>query len=139
MRELGIGLVAYSPIGRGLLSGKIKTIDDLRESDWRRNHPRFQGDNFDHNLRLVRVVERIAAASGVTAAQLALAWVLRRGDDIVPIPGTRHIQYLEENAEAAGVTLPDAVWSELDAALASFDVAGARYPEAAMRMLDTTG
>ncbi len=109
MRELGIGLVAYSPIGRGFLSGKIKTIDDLPESDWRRNHPRFQGDNFDHNLRLVRVVERIAAASGVTAAQLALAWVLRRVDDTVPIPGTRHIQYLEENTEAAGVTLPDAV------------------------------
>ena len=138
LRELGIGLVAYSPIGRGFLSGTIRSLDDLPESDLRRNHPRFQGDNFDHNLRLVRVVERIAATSGVTAAQVALAWVLRRGDDIVPIPGTRHIRYLEENAGAAAITLPDAAWSEIDAALASFDVAGARYPEAAMRMLDTT-
>ena len=139
MRELGIGLVAYSPIGRGFLSGTITTIDDLPESDSRRNHPRFQGDNFDHNLRFVRVVEQIAAATGVTTAQLALAWVLRRGDDIVPIPGTRHSQYLEENARAAEIALPHVTWSKIDAALASFDVAGARYPEAAMRMLDTTG
>lgn len=138
MRELGIGLVAYSPIGRGFLSGKIKSIDDLQESDWRRNNPRFQGDNFDHNFRLVRAVEQIAEKNGVTTAQVALAWVLRRGDDIVPIPGTRRIQYLEENAAAADISLSDAAWSEIDAALASFDVAGARYPEAAMRMLDTT-
>ena len=138
MRELGIGLVAYSPIGRGFLSGKIKSLDDLQESDWRRNNPRFQGDNFDHNFRLVRAVEQIAAKHGVTTAQVALAWVSRRGDDIVPIPGTRRIQYLEENAAAADISLSDAAWSEIDAALASFDVAGARYPEAAMRMLDTT-
>ena len=137
LRALGIGLVAYSPIGRGFLSGKITTIDDLPESDWRRTNPRFQRDNFDHNLRLVRVVEQIAAANGVTAAQVALAWVLRRGDDIVPIPGTRRIPYLEENARAAAIALPHATWLEVDAALASFDIAGARYTEAAMRMLDT--
>ena len=138
LRELGIGLVAYSPIGRGFLSGTIETIDKLHESDWRRNNPRFQGDNFRHNLGLVRIVEQVAARHGVTAAQVALAWVLRRGDDIVPIPGTRHIHYLEQNAQAAEMTLPDAAWSEVDAALASFEVAGARYTEAAMRMLDTT-
>jgi len=138
LRDLGIGLVAYSPIGRGFLSGTITTIDDLPESDWRRTNPRFQRDNFNHNLRLVRVVEQIAAANGVTAAQVALAWVLRRGDDIVPIPGTRHVQYLEENARAAAITLPPATWSEVDAALAAFDVAGARYTDVAMRMLDTT-
>lgn len=138
MRALGIGLVAYSPIGRGFLSGKITSIDDLSASDWRRNNPRFQGENFDHNLGLVRAVEKIAAKHGVTPAQVALAWVLRRGDDIVPIPGTRQIKYLEENTAAAEIALPAAAWTEIDAALVSFDVAGARYPEAAMRMLDTT-
>ncbi|MBI4888087.1 MAG: aldo/keto reductase [Acidobacteria bacterium] len=138
IRGLGIGLVAYSPLGRGFLSGKIASVDELPESDWRRNNPRFQRDNFDHNLRLVRVVERIAAASGVTAAQLALAWLLRRGDDIVPIPGTRRIPYLEENAGAAAIAVPPSAWAEVDAALASFDVAGARYADAGMRMLDST-
>jgi len=137
MRELGIGLVAYSPIGRGFLSGKIKSPSDLSDSDWRRNNPRFQGANFDHNLKLVEIVERIASANRITAAQIALAWVLRRAQDIVPIPGTRHIQYLQENAAASGIELPQSTWSELDEALASFDVAGARYPEAAMKMLDT--
>jgi aryl-alcohol dehydrogenase-like predicted oxidoreductase len=138
MRQLGIGLVAYSPIGRGFLSGKITSIDDLSASDWRRNNPRFQGENFDHNLGLVRAVERIAAKHGVTPAQVALAWVLRQGGDIVPIPGTRRITYLEENTAAAEIVLPEAAWAGIDKALASFDVAGARYPEAAMRMLDTT-
>ncbi len=137
MRELGIGFVAYSPIGRGFLSGKIKTPDDLAESDWRRNNPRFQNENFRHNSELVGIVEKIASANQVTPAQVALAWLLRRGDDIVPIPGTRHIQYLEENAKAADIQLPESAWSDLDRALSSFDVAGARYPEAAMKMLDT--
>src|SRR6266705_2845398 len=137
MRELGIGFVAYSPIGRGFLSGKIKTPDDLAESDWRRHNPRFQHENFRHNSELVGIVEKIASANQVTPAQVALAWLLRRGDDIVPIPGTRHIQYLEENAKAADIQLPESAWSDLDGALSSFDVAGAHYPEAAMKMLDT--
>src|SRR6266699_4291338 len=137
MRELGIGFVAYSPIGRGFLSGKIKTPDDLAESDWRRNNPRFQHENFRHNSELVGFVEKIASANQVTPAQVALAWLLRRGDDIVPIPGTRHIQYLQENAKAADIQLSESAWSDLDRALSSFDVAGARYPEAAMKMLDT--
>ncbi len=138
LRALGIGLVAYSPIGRGFLSGKIKSVNELEESDWRRNNPRFQDENFAHNLQLVRIVEKTAAQNRATAAQVALAWVLRRGNDIVPIPGTRHIQYLDENAKAAEIHLPDSAWSELDTFLASFEIAGPRYPEAAMKMLDAT-
>jgi len=135
LRELGIGLVAYSPVGRGFLSGKIKSIDDLEESDWRRNNPRFQGENFEHNLQVVRIVEKIASANRVTPAQVALAWVLRRGTDIVPIPGTRHIQHLDENAKAVEIQLPTSVWAELDTFLASFQVAGPRYQEAAMKWI----
>lgn len=137
LREFGIGLVAYSPIGRGFLSGKIKSINDLEDSDWRRTNPRFQDENFEHNLQLVRIVEKIAAQNRVTAAQVALAWVLHRGSDIVPIPGTRHTQYLDENARAAALQLPDSAWSEVDSFLASFEIAGPRYPEDAMKMLDT--
>ena len=138
LRELGIGLVAYSPIGRGFLSGKIRSLDDLSTDDWRRNNPRFQGDNFQHNFRLVEAVRSVAAANNVTPAQVALAWVLREGSDIVPIPGTRHVQYLEENAAAETLTLPDSAWLELEQALASFHTAGLRYPEPAMHALDTT-
>jgi len=138
LRELGIGLVAYSPVARGFLSGKIKSIDDLEASDWRRTNPRFQPGNLEHNLSLVRIVEKIASAHQATPAQIALAWVLRRGEDIVPIPGTRHIHHLDENAAAADIRLPDSAWSELDSFLASFDVAGARYLEAAMQTLDAT-
>ena len=138
LRELGIGLVAYSPVARGFLSGKIKSIDDLEASDWRRTNPRFQPGNLEHNLSLVRIVEKIASAHQATPAQIALAWVLRRGEDIVPIPGTRHIYHLDENAAAADIRLPDSAWSELDSFLASFDVAGARYLEAAMQTLDAT-
>jgi len=138
LRELGIGLVAYSPVARGFLSGKIKSIDDLEPSDWRRTNPRFQPGNFEHNLRLVRIIEKIAAANRVTPAQIALAWVLRRGEDIVPIPGTRHVHHLDENSKAVEIVLPESAWSELDTFLASFDVAGPRYVEAAMQTLDTT-
>jgi aryl-alcohol dehydrogenase-like predicted oxidoreductase len=137
MRELRIGLVAYSPIGRGFLSGKIRKPTDLSESDWRRTNPRFQRGNFEHNLKLVEIVEEIAGANRVTPSQIALAWVLRRGNDIVPIPGTRHVQYLEENAKAAGIILSEASWAELDKAVDSFNVAGARYLEAGLKMLDT--
>ena len=138
LRDLGVGLVAYSPIGRGFLSGKIKSVNDLPESDWRRNNPRFQGENFRHNFRLVEVVQEIASANHVTAAQVALAWVLRRGNDIVPIPGTRHIEYLEENVNALSLKLPASDLAQLDREARAFEVAGARYPEAAMKVLDTT-
>jgi aryl-alcohol dehydrogenase-like predicted oxidoreductase len=138
LRELGIGLVAYSPVARGFLSGKIKNSDDLEVSDWRRSNPRFQPGNFEHNLKLVHIVEKIASAYQATPAQIALAWVLRRGDDIVPIPGTRYIRHLDENSRAGEIQLPESAWSELDAFLASFDVAGLRYQEAAMKTLDAT-
>jgi aryl-alcohol dehydrogenase-like predicted oxidoreductase len=137
LRELGIGLVAYSPIARGFLSGKIKSISDLAESDWRRNHPRFQGGNFQHNFKFTEIVQKIAAANHAAAAQVALAWVLRQGTDIVPIPGTRHTEYLDENVRALQLELPDATWAELDREVRSFEAAGPRYPEAAMKMLDT--
>ncbi len=138
LRDLGIGLVAYSPIGRGFLSGKIKTVEDLDATDWRRNNPRFQGENFALNFKLVDLVNAIAAANNVTAAQIALAWVLRQGADIVPIPGTKRVAYLEENAKSADLQLPSSAWEELDRAVSSFSAAGNRYPEAAMKSLDTT-
>jgi aryl-alcohol dehydrogenase-like predicted oxidoreductase len=138
LRELGIGLVAYSPIGRGFLSGKITSVGDLAESDWRRNNPRFQGENFAHNFKLTEIVQRIANANRATATQVALAWVLRRGKDIVPIPGTRHTEYLDENVHASNLALSASTWEELDREVRSFQVAGPRYPEAAMKMLDTT-
>src|SRR5262249_50851869 len=133
LRELGIGLVAYSPIGRGFLSGRIKSINDLAESDLRRNHPRFQGENFQHNLKLTEVVRKIAAGNHATAAQVALAWVLRQGKDVVPIPGTRHTEYLDENVRALDLRLPESAWAELDREVRSFEVAGLRYPEFAMK------
>ncbi len=138
LRELSIGLVAYSPIGRGFLSGKIRSINDLSESDWRRNNPRFQAENFQHNFRLTETIEKVASSYRTTAAQVALRWVLGRGNDIVPIPGTRHIEYLDENVKALDLSLPETVWSDLDRQVRSFRVAGPRYPEAAMKMLDTT-
>jgi aryl-alcohol dehydrogenase-like predicted oxidoreductase len=138
VRQLGIGFVAYSPIGRGFLTGKIKSPADLEASDLRRTNPRFQGGNFEHNFSLVQIVEKIAAANLVTAAQVALGWVLRQGKDIVPIPGTRRIQYLNENARAASLQLPESAWEELGEVLESFEIAGDRYPEAAMKALDTT-
>src|SRR3954471_21193241 len=97
IRELGIGYVGYSPLGRGFLTGQIKSPDDFEEGDFRKNHPRFQGENFEKNIQLVREVEEMAKDKGCTAAQLALAWVLAQGDDIVPIPGTKHVKYLDQN------------------------------------------
>lgn len=138
LRELGIGLVAYSPIGRGLLTGKISSIEDLESSDWRRTNPRFQAENMIHNLELVSVVQEIASAHDATPAQVALAWLLRRGSDVVPIPGTKHLRYLEENADAVGLQLTDAVWATLDETVNSFRVAGERYTEAALQFIDTT-
>lgn len=136
LRELGIGFVAYSPMGRGFLTGRITCVNDLVESDWRRNNPRFQGENCVRNLRLVDIVKGISSGHGATPAQVALAWLLRRGGDLVPIPGTKHVKYLEENALAASLDLPESAWTALDKALASFQVVGARYPDEAMKLID---
>lgn len=131
-RELGIGFVAYSPLGRGFLTGAIQQVDQLAADDWRRQNPRFQAGNIDRNRELVEAVTELAAARGATPAQLALAWLLHRGPDIVPIPGTRRIARLDENASAARILLNDAELQRIDDVLASHTVAGLRYPEAHM-------
>ena len=138
LRELGIGLVAYSPLGRGFLTGRFKSLEDLDDSDWRRTQPRFLGDNLAHNLELVRVLQGIASTHGATAAQVALAWVLKQGVDIVPIPGTRRVKHLEEDARAADLGLSESAWAELDRTLALFRTAGLRYPEEGMAYIDET-
>jgi len=129
VRELGAGFVAYSPIGRGFLSGAIRSVDDLAPDDFRRHNPRFQGENFAKNLQLVDRVRELADAKGVTASQLALAWVLHVGDDVVAIPGTKRVRYLEENAAAADVTLSADDVAALDAAAPAGATAGDRYPD----------
>ena len=129
VRELGIGFVAYSPLGRGFLSGQITSVDDLPETDWRRRGPRFQGENFQRNLDLVAKVEEVAAEKGVTSSQLALAWVLAQGADIVPIPGTKRVSYLEENAAAAELALSASDLERLAEALPKGATAGDRYPD----------
>jgi aryl-alcohol dehydrogenase-like predicted oxidoreductase len=131
-RELGIGFVAYSPLGRGFLTGRFHTADDLPADDWRRNNPRFQGENFQKNLDLVARIEDLARAKGCTPSQLALAWVLAQGRDIVPIPGTKRVRYLEENAAAAAVSLTQDELAAIDAAAPAGVAAGDRYPPAAM-------
>jgi aryl-alcohol dehydrogenase-like predicted oxidoreductase len=135
-RELGIGFVAYSPLGRGFLTGQIKRFEDLAADDYRRMSPRFQGENFQKNLDLVARVEAIAREKGCTPAQLALAWVLARGEDIVPIPGTKRRRYLEENVAAATISLSPAEVAELDAALPPASVAGQRYDAERMKTVD---
>jgi aryl-alcohol dehydrogenase-like predicted oxidoreductase len=129
IRELGIGFVAYSPLGRGFLAGQIKSIDDLHEDDYRRRAERFQGENFQKNLDLVEQVEELAKEKDVTPSQLALAWVLSRGDDIVPIPGTKRVKYLEENIGALDVELSDEDLRRLDEAFPHGVTAGNRYPD----------
>ncbi|MEM8683054.1 MAG: aldo/keto reductase [Pseudomonadota bacterium] len=135
-RELGIGLVAYSPLGRGFLSGQIKTIDDLADDDWRRGNPRFQGENFEKNLELVELIQEIADEKSCTPAQLALAWLLAQSDEVVPIPGTRRSERLDENAGAVDVELSSADLAAIQAAFPRDAATGSRYPEAAMQMLD---
>jgi aryl-alcohol dehydrogenase-like predicted oxidoreductase len=130
---LGITFVAYSPLGRGFLTGAIRSVNDLAEDDWRRGNPRFQGENFQKNLELVDAVEEIAREKGLTAAQIALAWILSRGDRIVPIPGTRQIERLEENAAAVDQELTTAELDRLDAVAPPGVAAGTRYTEAGMR------
>lgn len=135
-RELGITFVAYSPLGRGFLTGAIKSPDDLASDDWRRGSPRFQGENFAKNLELVRALEAMAATRGCSASQLALAWVLSRGPHVMAIPGTRSIGRLEENAAAAAMALTDAELAELDAIAPPDVAAGTRYPEASMKAVN---
>jgi aryl-alcohol dehydrogenase-like predicted oxidoreductase len=132
VRELGIGFVAYSPIGRGFLSGRYKTIDDFEATDYRRNSPRFQGENFAKNLALVKEIERIAKKKRVTPAQLAIAWLLHRGDDIVPIPGSKSIAHLEENAAAVDVQLSPEEMTRIDEVAPKGVAAGDRYPNMAL-------
>jgi aryl-alcohol dehydrogenase-like predicted oxidoreductase len=129
VRELGIGFVAYSPLGRGFLTGQIKTLDDLADGDFRRRGPRFQGDNLQRNLDLVAKVEEIAGEKGVTPGQLAIAWVLAQGDDIVPIPGTKRVKYLEQNAAAVDVELGEDDLQRIEAAFPKGATAGDRYPD----------
>jgi aryl-alcohol dehydrogenase-like predicted oxidoreductase len=129
VRELGIGFVAYSPLGRGMLTGSINRFEDLPASDRRRFFPRFQGENFAKNLDLVARVRQIAGDRGVSPGQLALAWVLARGSDIVPIPGTKRRSYLEENVAAARIELSSADLAAIDAVAPKGVAAGARYPD----------
>ncbi|MBY5707030.1 aldo/keto reductase [Rhizobium leguminosarum] len=133
-RELGIGFVPYSPLGRGFLTGSIRKVEDLAADDFRRQVPRFQGENFDANAALVATLERLAAEKGVTAAQLALAWVLSQGDDIVPIPGARKLHHLEQNAAAADIVLSPAELEQLSQAIPVGQVAGKRYSDASLAM-----
>jgi aryl-alcohol dehydrogenase-like predicted oxidoreductase len=135
-RELDIGFVAYSPLGRGFLSGEIKRFEDLAEDDYRRHSPRFQGENFDKNIRLVEKVEEIAKGKGVTTSQLALAWVLAQGQDIAPIPGTKRRKYLEQNAEAAEVILSQEELAAIEDVFPKDAVSGLRYPEAMMKSVN---
>ena len=134
--ELGVGFVAYSPLGRGILTGRIKRFEDLAEDDYRRFSPRFQGDNFQKNLELVRHVEEIAESKNCTASQLALAWVLAREDFIVPIPGTKHRRYLEENVAALDVQLKPEELHRLEEVFPQGAAAGLRYPEEMMRAVN---
>ena len=136
IRDLGIGFVAYSPLGRGFLTGRITRFEDLPEDDYRRHSPRFQGENFEHNLALVGRVREIANGRGVTPGQLALAWLLHRGRDIVPIPGTKHRGRLEENVAAAELTLTEEEIDQLDRAVPMGAASGERYPERAMAALN---
>ena len=134
-RELGIGFVPYSPLGRGFLTGKIQRPEDLPEDDYRRTTPRFQGENFERNLEIVKRVEQIAREKHCTPAQLALAWVLTQGNDIVPIPGTKRRKYLQENVAALGVDLTSNDLERIEEVAPKDSFAGSRYPEAMMKLL----
>lgn len=135
-RELGVGFVAYSPLGRGFLAGQVRRLEDLAENDWRRFNPRFARENFSRNLALVQQLEEFAAGKGCTSAQVALAWLLARGKDIIPIPGTRRIQRLEENIRALEVQLTPGDMQRLDELFQPGAAAGTRYPEAMMALLN---
>lgn len=136
-RELGIGIVPYSPLGRGFLTGQITSIDDLHEDDWRRGLPRFQGENFQKNLDLVEIIVQMAEDKGCTAAQIALAWVLAQGEDVVPIPGTKHIEYLQDNVKALDIHLTPEEVEALSEAIPRGAAVGARYPTSSSRVAPT--
>ena len=137
LRELGIGLVPFSPLGRGFLTGKTKRAEEHADGDFRRvNDPRIQGDNFDANVRATSIVREIAELHGASAGQVALAWLLTKGSDIIPIPGTRRRTHLEENVAAVSLTLTDADVARLDAALSSEKIAGPRYNAGLMGTVD---
>jgi len=136
LRELGIGLVAFSPLGRGFLTGTARRAEDYPEGDYRRGDPRFQGANFDANMRAASVVQELARRRGATPSQVALAWLLHRGENIVPIPGTKRRRYLEENVAAVGLALSPEETGELDRALAPEAVAGPRYNDRMMAYID---
>ncbi|WP_283937634.1 aldo/keto reductase [Sphingomonas hankyongi] len=136
VRELGIGYVAYSPLGRGFLTGQIKSPEDFPDDDFRRFHPRFTGENFEKNIQLVREVEALARDKGCTTAQLALAWVLAKGDDVVPIPGTKRRRYLDENIDALDVRLTEEDLRRLDEILPPGAAAGERYHERGMETVN---
>jgi aryl-alcohol dehydrogenase-like predicted oxidoreductase len=135
-RELGVGIVPYSPLGRGLLAGALTSAESLSADDFRRNHPRFTRENIEHNLELVSRVRDIAGELGCTPVQLALAWLLHQGDDVVPIPGTKHVRYLEENVAAAEVSLSAEQLRRLDELLPPGSVAGERYLEGGMAAVE---
>jgi aryl-alcohol dehydrogenase-like predicted oxidoreductase len=135
-RELGIGLVAYSPLGRGFLTGQIQKFEDLAADDTRRNSPRFQGENFQHNLELVKQIKLIAKEKGCTTSQLALAWVLAQGEDIVPIPGTKKRKYLEENFKALDVLLTESDFARILEVTPRGAFSGPRYPESMMKLVN---
>jgi len=136
LRELGIGLVPFSPLGRGFLTGAVKRAEDYPESDFRRNDPRYQGENYDANVKAAQAVRDIANGLGAKPGQIALAWLLHKGDDVVPIPGTKRRTYLEENVAAAAIALDAAQMEALDHALAPERVSGPRYGEKMMTMID---
>jgi aryl-alcohol dehydrogenase-like predicted oxidoreductase len=134
-RELGIGFVPYSPLGRGFLTGQIKRFEDFAPDDVRRNSPRFQGENFQRNVELAARIQQMARSKGCTASQLALAWVLAQGEDIVPIPGTKRVKYLEENLGALDVQFTDADLAQIEEISPRAAVAGPRYPEHMMQLV----
>ena len=136
VRKLGIGIVPFSPLGRGFLAGNVKRAEEYPEGDYRRGDPRFQGENFDANMRAAAIVREISATHRATPAQIALAWLLQKGEDVVPIPGTKRRTYLEENAAAVLLTLSPEDVARLDDALAPGTVAGPRYNEKAMQWVD---
>ena len=136
LRELGIGLVPFSPLGRGFLTGAVKRAESYPEGDFRRNDPRFQGANFDANVRIAAAVQELAKRKKATAGQVALAWLLRQGDDVVPIPGTKRRRYLEENVAAADLALSAEDLAALDAAVPRGSTAGPRYAPALMAQID---
>jgi aryl-alcohol dehydrogenase-like predicted oxidoreductase len=136
LRELGIGLVPFAPLGRGFLTGSAQRAEEYPEGDYRRGDPRYQGENFDANMRAASIVRELGARKGATAGQIALAWLLHKGSDIVPIPGTKRRSYLEENVAAADVSLSSEEMTMLDAALSAEKISGPRYSEKQMATVD---